>query len=317
MKKIAKIVLILLMLATCIFAVTACDKNQNTKITLSISNENMPQTVFVKGNELDLSAGKLTVSGKEQTEIALNGEGVAVTGYDKNTVGAQTLTVTYQGASMTFDVKVVERIVAGDKFTKEYVTGEQFDTLAGKLVITKDNGESFDIATSDTKLTFSGFDSQTAGVKNVNVTYKDDQVEYVGVVPVTVYEIDRINFNRMHMKTDYKSHDTELDLSSGHFVVTAKGGSIQNKYIYLDDSMVKTDLDTSLVSESNPSAEQIITISFGGREFQHKITITLTDVTRIQNAAKSLAVLDWSGNDGCKVTDEQGKLAVSAYEMYM
>lgn len=316
MKKIAKIVLILLMLATCIFAVTACDKNQNTKITLSISNENMPQTVFVKGNELDLSAGKLTVSGKEQMEISLNAEGVAVTGYDKNAVGSQTLTVTYQGASMTLDVKVVERIAVGDKFTKEYVTGEQFDALSGKLVITKDNGESFDIASSDSKLSFSGFDSQTAGVKNVNVTYKDDQVEYVGVVSVTVYEIDRIQFNKMYMKTDYKSHDTELDLSSGHFVVTAKGGSIQNKYIYLDESMVKTELDTSLVNESNPSAEQIITISFGGRDFQHKIKITLTDVTRIQNAAKSLAVLDWSGNDGCKVADEQGKLAVSAYEMY-
>ncbi|MDE6059914.1 MAG: bacterial Ig-like domain-containing protein, partial [Clostridia bacterium] len=316
MKKFAKIALVLLMLVICVCAVVACDGNQKINTTIEISNENMPQTVFVKGNELDLSAGKIKVSGKEDTEIALNSEGVVVTGYDKDTLGVQTLTVTYQGASTTFDVKVVERIASGDKFTKEYVIGEQFDTLTGKLVITKDNGESFDIATSDSKLTFSGFDSQTAGVKSVNVVYKDDQIEYTGKVSVTVYEIDRITFNKMHMKTDYNSHDTELDLGGGHFVVTAKGGTIQNKYIYLNDSMVKTELDTSLVNEEHPTETQVINIEFGGHKASFTITITLTDVTRIQNAAKSLASLDWSGNSACNVTDEQGALAVNAYMMY-
>ena len=317
MKKFAKIALVLLVLATCICAVVACNDNQNNKqqTTISISNENMPQTVFVKGNELDLSAGKLTVSGKEQTEVALNGEGVVVTGYDKNAVGIQTLTVTYQGATTTFDVRVVERIAAGEKFVTEYVVGEQFDTRTGRVNITKDNGETLSVTVSDKKLTFSGFDSKTAGVKSVNVAYKDDELEYTGSVSVTVYAIESFRLNQAHLVRSYKSHDTELNFSDAHLIITANGGKV-SKTIYPDNSMVKTPLDTTLVNEENQTAKQTITICFGDKEAQFEVTITLSDVTRIQNAAKSLAVLDFSGNTVPNVTDAQGELAVHAYELY-
>lgn len=310
MKKFAKIVLILIMLALCIFAVTACndDNNQRTTTGISISNENMPQTVFVKGNDLDLSAGKLTVSkGKSQNEIALNAEGVKVSGYDKDHVGTQTLTISYDGAETTLSVKVVERMVA-ENYVSEYVIDEAFNDL-GRLTITKDDGSTFSVFLRDTKLTISNFDSSTAGAKNVNVVYNDGELEFAGSFPITVYEAEQVRLTSPTKKA-YYSHDDNLDLSGGYFTITAKNGTL-TKSIPIDENAV-TGFAPWEATEDNSVISQLIHIEYAGKDYTYTINITLTNVTRVKNASAALSTLDWTGNAACQVSAEQGQLAIKA-----
>lgn len=302
MKKFSKIVLILIMLTLCICVVTSCDKDNGTQVTgITISEGNMPQTVFVKGNELDLSAGKLTVAtGKGQSEIALNAEGVSVSGYDKNTAGQQTLTITYNGVSTNLTVNVVERFVAENNVTKEYVVGESFDN-AGRLTVTKDDGTTFTASIRDQKITVTEFDSSTAGEKNVSLVYTDSEVEYTGSFPVTVYEVESVRLVPPN-KLFYNSHDTELDLSGGYFVVKANGGKLQ-KSVLLDGNAV-TGFDPDAVSEEEPTIQQTVHVDYSGFDTTYKVTITLTDVTRVKKAAA--AIKDQS------VTQEVGERALNA-----
>ncbi len=306
MKKFVKIALITLLLATCVFAVVAC----NDKAEISVSQ--MPQMVFVKGNDLDLSAGKLTVvAKKKQSVVDLNAAGVTVTGYDKNTVGEQTLTISYGGASTTLTVEVVERMTAKNHVT-EYVVGEAFNK-AGLLEITRNNGEKTSVFLSDERLSFNGFDSSTAGDKTVSVIYKDDSDEFIGGFPVKVYAAEQVKFTAPK-KRAYNSHDEGYDLSGGYLTVTANGGALE-KTILLNESMLPA-FDTSMVTEDKPSVTQTVNVEYYDWDFSYNIEIKLTDVTRIKNNAKTLSALDWSGSAASPVTEAQGNLAIASVRMY-
>ena len=87
MKKMTKLLLVACLLVLALLAVTACSKDG----TLSIKEGKMPQLVHVQGEELNLSSGVLLFdTGDAVEEIAMDAEGVEVTGYDRNTLGEQT-----------------------------------------------------------------------------------------------------------------------------------------------------------------------------------------------------------------------------------
>ena len=82
--------LIPLVLVSILLVCAACDSNKGPVVSgISIQPNDKPQTVFVKGQDLDLSAGKLTVTNDDGTQkvIELNDPAITVTGHDKNTVG--------------------------------------------------------------------------------------------------------------------------------------------------------------------------------------------------------------------------------------
>lgn len=308
MKKFSKIILILIMLTLCICMVTACDddNDNSTKVTgISISEANMPQTVFVKGNELDLSAGKLTVatSKGKNDEIKLNEEGVSVSGYDKNVTGEQTLTISYLGVSTTLTVNVVERFVAENNVTKDYIVGETCDK-AGRLTVTKDDGTSFVVSLKDKKVTVGDLDSSTPGVKYISVEYNDDGVSYTGSFPVTVYAVESVKLVAPN-KIIYKSHETELDLTGAYFVVKANGGKLQ-KSVLMNENKI-TGFDPNAVTEDNPQIKQQIHVDFAGFDTTYNITITLSDVTRVKRAYASIKDQN--------LTNEIGELAMNAQKL--
>ena len=73
----------------------------NKNVDIAIKENAMPQSIFVLGEEIDLSAGVLLVNQNGTvTEIPMNAAGVTVSGYDKNTLGKQTITVTYKDKSV-------------------------------------------------------------------------------------------------------------------------------------------------------------------------------------------------------------------------
>ena len=132
MKKlnILRLVLIALALLGCLM-MAACDGNQPVNQgpvvdSIALSSGAKPQTIFPKGHDLDLSRGSLDVvyeSGKKET-IALNAEGVSVTGYDKNKLGDQSLVITYGGKSISLTVNVAERM-SFTGYEKDYFVGDE------------------------------------------------------------------------------------------------------------------------------------------------------------------------------------------------
>lgn len=321
MKKFAKIALIVLMLAVCILAVTACNDD---KLVISISDDNMPQTVFVKGNDLDLSAGKLTAKkGKEINEIELNSQDVTVSGYDKDTLGEQTLTISYGGASTTLKINVVERMII-KSYTEDFVIGEPFDSI-GQVIVTQDNGSSETLYFHDDRLSFK-FNTSTVGAKQVEVTYDSNGKVFGGVYPITVYSADTIT-PVYPSKTDYQSHETALDFSDGSFYVTFKNNT-KNTTVPMSANMFAgfnpaSLYSTSLTTETDipevADKKQTVTVNYpdGQHSFNFVIDVSFSNVSRIKNISNKLSTLDWTGNAPCAVSDADGELAVYAMKLFL
>ena len=69
------------------------------------------KTQYVQNKEeLDLNGGKIKITYNDDSteEIELNNEQVKVTGFDNKKIGKNTVTVTYQNNTTTFDVEIVE-----------------------------------------------------------------------------------------------------------------------------------------------------------------------------------------------------------------
>ena len=100
-----------------------------------------------------------------------------VEGYDKNQVGTQTITVTYEGKTATFTVTVKEKAEEGKLEsinvtapTKvEYQKGEELD-LTG-MVVTAVYGDGHEVTVDLSEVTVEGYNKDQAGTQVITVTY--------------------------------------------------------------------------------------------------------------------------------------------------
>ena len=114
MKRIIGIILLILIASAMLFTGVSCKATPE----IAVKEDSMPQLVHVLGEELDFSKGVLVVNqGKKTEEIAMNADGVEISGYNKDQLGEQTVTVTYNGASTTVTVTVVERMQIVDNIS--------------------------------------------------------------------------------------------------------------------------------------------------------------------------------------------------------
>lgn len=170
-----------------------------------IGKDNMPQVLFVQGNELNLSGGKLTVNGKE---VDLTDKDVQVTGYDKDKLGEQTLTVTYKGKSTSLHVTVVPRVQTAEQYL--YFQGESMDAVSLRLKFTRDDGTSFTVKAGDEGLTITGFSSDaTQDELTLTASYRKGTDDLSGSFTVSVVSPE-VSFKKPR-KTAYGSHETALD----------------------------------------------------------------------------------------------------------
>ena len=87
---------------------------------------------YVEGQSLDLTGGKVIVSYNDDTSEKIDLTSDMVSGYDKDHLGKQTITVTYQGKTATFEVEVIKKeatkielVTLPDKV--EYIRGQKLD----------------------------------------------------------------------------------------------------------------------------------------------------------------------------------------------
>ena len=284
MKKslLSGITLFLLLLAS-LMTFAACKSVEN----VSLDKNNQPQTVYVLGNELDLSKGKLNVDGNL---VALNAEGVTVSGYDKNTLGEQTITVTYAEKTIQYTVTVVPRFRAAETYV--YFIGESLTDAQPRLNITRDDGTPFTVSAGDAALTITGFDSTQANdALSLSVVYDKDGEHYEGTFEVAVVE-PKVTFVKPR-KLSYGSHETELSLVGASLRLSSPDGKTTRNVSYSE--LTTTGFKPSAVTADTPSATQTITVSYRGREVAtFEVTVDYSDVSQFKDAAKQLSTLDWA-----------------------
>ena len=290
---------------TCAFALTACGEDEASEIYIEKSNT--PRVNYVQGQELDLSAGAITaVIDGEQTLVPLNSEDVTVTGYDANTLGDQTLTVSYAGCTTTLKVNVIARITA-EGYTSKYFVGDSFDTAAGKLRVANDNANVSLIKLSDTSVKISSDAFTTAGDNTVTIKYTTGDKTYECTVNVTVYTIASVTLTPPEKK-DYLSHETALSFEKGYLTVKSTGNDM-TKYVDLSDPRVsKTNYDLSAATPANrvTPITQTVKVSYAGHESSYDITILYSSVSVVSDGLESVKNVDLSNVESAVATVVSG-----------
>lgn len=142
----------------------------------SIEITNNPiKNQYILGEELDLTGLTVSANYDDGSKVDVTRD-VQVSGYDKNKVGEQTVTVSYKGQSATFTIKVAEAVVLKNielvlPTKLEYTVGETMSLEGMSVKAIYSDGTVRDIPLAE--VTITGFDSTQAGEKAVTVTYKD------------------------------------------------------------------------------------------------------------------------------------------------
>lgn len=318
MKKYARLLLLTLFAVAVMLFASACTPDAE----LALKDDAMPQAVFVLGEQIDLSGGRITVTeGDEVYEIDMTAEGVEISGYNKDALGEQTITLTYNNGEVSFKVNVVERMKAED-YAADYLVGDSLDLSKGRLKITRNDGSNFTVALNSTKVTVEGFDSATVGERTLVAKYKSDGNEYTASFKVNVHEVESVSLTPP-TKVAYKSHDTAIDVTGGFLTFVGNDGSIKRELPITAE--MTSGFDMSAVNSTNTPYTQEITVTHDGKEYTYDIKITYTGVSDFRDSS-ALVVSDidfdeWDGWEDLDyipaIDDEVGSEAVRIMELYL
>lgn len=185
---------------TATFSVNVIAKAVETIEIISLPTK----TEYIQGQELDLTGAKVLVTHNDGSfEIVdVTSEFVTITledgstelivvtsasisGFDKHSVGEQTITVTIDGKTATFNVIVIARAVetiaiasAPEKI--EYVEGQPLDITGTAIVLTYNDGTTELVEVTPDMV--SGFDTNVFGQQQITVTYEGKTTTFTIVV---------------------------------------------------------------------------------------------------------------------------------------
>lgn len=283
MKRHILTVIFALILACSLFAITACTPSVQE---IALDKNNMPQTVYVLGSELNLETGGLLADG---VFVPFTDSKVSVSGYDKNTLGKQTLTVSYLGKTLEYSVNVVNRVSLAEDYM--YFIGEELGDAQPRLKITRDDGSVINVTLPDDAVTVTGFDTSKATDKlTLTVDYDKNGEKFSGTVDISVCSPE-IQWDNPR-KTVYGNDETELDLTGAMLALESPDG---NTIRYVDFSqLTATGFAPEVVNKDNQSANQTITVTYRGRTVAtFEITVNYSDVSRFKDTADDLIKLNW------------------------
>ena len=278
-----------------------------------------PRLLYVEGQELDLTKGALTaVKDGEQIRVPLNDAAVSVTGYDKNKIGNQTLTVTYDGKSTTLTVGVIARMVV-ENVESSYFTGEKFNSAKGRVKIANDNAETSYVNMNSEFITVKSFDSSNSGKVPVTIEYREGDTAYECTFNVDVYEPDTISFTKPK-KNEYLNHEKELNLAGGYLSIKAKSPSTFSKSISLTADMTSGyDPDAVTKADKGTPVSQTVTVTYAGREWTFPITVSYSGVYIINDNADKIEGINLEVEDisTIKIPTAAGEAAKEAISEYL
>ncbi len=311
-KSIKFLLLIAAALSLLIFAASCSVKAES----VSLDTDGGFQTVYVKGQELNLSDSVLTVNtGKKVVEVPLNSKDVTVSGYDGNKIGKQTVRIEYGGAYTEVTVTVNPRLAVNGAVT-DYLVGDSFDKSRGVLKITEYDGSTKTVQLSANNVTVDGFDSSAANDSlQLKVAYTRNGERLEGDLTVKIYAVEAVDFYRPN-KITYGSHyEGKADASGGRFVIKGNGGQIRREIPITSDMI--SGLDLSIVNEENPSDTQILTVSFNGARYEYEVQLTYTSVSLFRENSEPFNLINWNSDTEPQIGESDGELAIRLMNAYM
>ena len=300
MKRNFKLILITLICTICL-ALIACGEIE------SIYFETEPRKTYVQGQEFTLDDSVLLgLSGDESSPISA--EDVTISGYNKDQLGNQTVTITYdEDKTLEINVTVIPRI-ATEGITREYFVGDNFDKTKGRIRVADDNANIKTVNMSDAAVTVSGFDSSTAGTKTVTVKYG----EYTGTFSINVYNAETVELSSPPKKTIYYSHDTEFSVAGAFFTVTANNGSLTRMIEATLDMVEGFDPSAATMEHMETPLKQTVKFKYLGKSFNFNITVRFSGVSLVLLRSEELKNVD-----PALATKEQSEKAFDALSKFV
>ena len=286
---------ILVLVMVCIMSFTGCkDKKgdggdgDGSSTEIYIEKSLQPRLIYVEGQDLDFSTGAITVSkGSETTRIPLNDSRVSVTGYDKYTLGNQTLTVSFEGKTTTLTVAVIARMTVENVDT-EYFTYENFNKTKGRVKVAKDDGTTTYVDMKSDSIRIKSFNNTVAGTTDVTIQYTNGSSTYECSFPVTLYTPEKIDFKQPN-KHEYLSHEKDLTFSGGYLYLEAAKPSTFKKSINITADMVSGYYPGS-VTEANKDTPvtQTVTVTYAGNTWSYDVKVYYSPIYVIESLASKI-----------------------------
>ena len=171
----------------------------------SIAVTTLPnKTVYLEAKEtLDVTGGKLTLyyndGSTEQVDLTLD----MISGFDNTVPGQQTLTVSYNGKTATFQITIQEKALTSMELTqlpyklKFLVDKGELDVSGGELSLGYDNGTRETIEMTTDMVT--GFDNSQLGTITLTVNYRGFTATYD--VQICLGRTIALNCETLHLFT--------------------------------------------------------------------------------------------------------------------
>ena len=243
------------------------------------------KTSYVKGEDLDLTGIEITATFEDGTTGVIELPEDKFTGYDKNTLGEQTVTVTYaEGKTADFKVNVHNE-VTGIEITKAptkttYVKGEELDLSGMEVTATYEDGTTGVIELPADK--FTGYDKNTLGEQTVTVTYTEGKT---AEFKVNVHnEVTGIEITKAPTKTLYVKGE-ELNLDGIEVTATYEDGTT---------GVIELPADKFTGYDKNTLGEQTVTVTYAeGKTAEFKVNVHNSE---INNTKKDISKEDSNMN---------------------
>ena len=226
-----------------------------------------PTKLVYKLNEtIDLSGGTVRAvmaSGTATSPVAMTS--AMITGFDSTSIGAKTLTVSYQGYTKTFGITVQDltnsMVIKTLPNKVKYLYGQKLDLTGGTIEITKESGETEIISITSSMVT--GYNSNKLGTQTLTVTY--DGLSQTFPVTVEDYELNSL-FITPPTKRNYE-YGESLDLTGGKVTTKMASGAIKES----------TNMTASMISgfDNTKVGSQKITVTYDGKS--NSFTISVKD----------------------------------------
>ena len=237
------------------------------KEILSITISKLPKTEYFAGEDLNISDGELTITYSDKTTETVKLSIAKLSGFNSETVGKQTIKVTYLEKETTFEVNVkaveivsIELTTAPTKL--EYIENEEFSAEGGEITVTFNNEATQKVALTDEKVSISGFDNSKIGEQTLKVVYNEKETELK--VNIVAKSLVKIAISTQPTKVEYLEGEN-FSADGGEFVA-----------YYNNNSSDTLDLSKATISgfDNTKIGEQTLKVVYNEKTAEIKVTVS-------------------------------------------
>ena len=222
-------------------------KGKKASLTLIEITSPPDKTNYFAGQELNLTGLLVSAYYSDGSEKTVNA--YTVSGYDSETMGIQTVTVSYEGRTAFFMIEIVESVtrieIASPPDKTSYFAGQELDLSGLSVKAFYTDGSEKTVSA----YTVSGYDPETMGIQTVTVSYAGRTTLFMVKIVESVSHLEIIS---LPDKTSYFPGQM-LDL---------KGLTV--KAFFSDGSEKAVSAYTVSGFASKTMGIQAITVSYGG-----------------------------------------------------